>query len=67
MKHDVTPEEKSGVGAIGSPKKYTVPLPEDIVRCVGCPYPRVGFICWSPDGSCLKTDMEKFSRPSKGR
>ena len=67
MNHDVTSEEKTGAGATGPPKKHTVPPPKDPARCEGCPYPRVGFICWSQDGSCLKTDMDKISRRSKGR
>jgi len=67
MNHNVTPEEKTGAVATGPPKKYAVPPPKDPARCVSCPYPGVGFICWIPGGSCLKTDMEKFSRPSKGR
>lgn len=67
MKHDVTPEEKTGAGATGPPAKYTMPLPEDTARCTGCPYPDVGFICWSSDGSCMRTDVEKFSRRRKRR
>jgi hypothetical protein len=67
MNHDVIPEEKTGAGATGPPTKYTVPPPKDSARCVGCPYPGVGFICWSQDGSCMKTDMDKISRRSKGR
>ena len=34
-----------------------VPLP---ARCVGCPYPKVGIICRSPDGTCTRTDMEQL-------
>jgi len=60
MNHDVTPEEKTCIGA-GPPKKYTIPPPKDSARCIGCPYPSVGFICWSTDG-CMKTDAEKISR-----
>jgi len=67
MKHDVTPEEKIGAGENSPPAKHSLPLPEDKARCAGCPYPGVGFICWSPDGSCIRTDVEKFSRRSKGR
>ncbi|MHB1392576.1 MAG: hypothetical protein ACYCYE_05780 [Clostridia bacterium] len=67
MNYDVTPEERTGAGVTGPPEKYTLPPPKDLSRCVGCPYPSVGFICWSTDGSCLKTDVDKFSRPSKGR
>ncbi len=67
MKHDVTSEEKTGAGENAPPAKHSLPLPEDTSRCVGCPYPGVGFICWSPDGSCMRTDVEKISRRSKGR
>ncbi|EQB21842.1 hypothetical protein UNSWDHB_845 [Dehalobacter sp. UNSWDHB] len=67
MKHDVTPEEKTGTVENGPPANHSLPLPEDTARCAGCPYPGVGFICWSPDGSCMRTDVERFSRRSKGR
>jgi len=67
MNHDVTPEEKTVTGVCDPPIKYSLPLPKDLDRCTECPYPRVGFICWSPDGSCMKTEVDKFSRPSKGR
>ena len=26
-------------------------------ECAGCPYPHVGFFCYGPDGSCMKTDF----------
>ena len=43
-----------------------IPLsPKDTTRCEGCPYPRVGFICWSIDGSCLRTDMDRISRSGR--
>lgn len=29
-------------------------------HCNSCPYARHGFICWSKDGSCLKTDMDRI-------
>lgn len=67
MNHNEAPEEKTGSGATGPPIKYALPLPDNLDRCAGCPYPGVGFICWSPDGSCLRTEVEKFSRQSKGR
>ena len=67
MNQDNNKEKRIGDGAISPPKKYGVPLPKDRSRCEGCPYPRVGFICWSPDGTCMKTDMEKIHRRSKGR
>ncbi len=28
--------------------------------CGGCPYPSHGFVCYSAEGDCLKTDMEKI-------
>ena len=67
MKNDVTQEEKTGAGENAPPAIHSLPLPKDTARCVGCPYPSVGFICWSTDGSCMRTDVEKFSRQSKGR
>jgi hypothetical protein len=67
MNYDVTPEKRKGSGVTDPPERYTVLPPKDPARCVGCPYPGVGFICWSPEGSCLKTDLDKFSRHSKGR
>lgn len=67
MKHDVTSEEKAGAVENGPPARYSLPLPKDLDRCTGYPYPGVGFICWSPDGSCMSTDVERFSRRSKGR
>jgi hypothetical protein len=66
MKHDVIPEEKTGVVENDPPIKHSLPLPEDTVRCARCPYPGVGFICWSSDGYCIRTDVEKFSLRSKG-
>lgn len=27
--------------------------------CLGCPYPRHGFVCWFHDGTCLKTEMNR--------
>ena len=67
MRQETKAVEKTGAGATGPPKKYTVPSLRDLSRCEGCPYPRVGFICWSPDGTCMKTDMDGFSRAQKGR
>lgn len=29
-------------------------------RCSGCPYPAHGFICWGPDGGCLRRSMRKI-------
>jgi len=30
--------------------------------CVGCPYPKHGFICWFHDGTCLKSEMNRILR-----
>ena len=30
-------------------------------RCAGCPSPRHGIVCWHPDGTCLRTDMNKIN------
>lgn len=67
MNHDITPEEKIFKGVSDPPQKYTLPPPKDSARCEGCPYPGVGFICWSMDGSCMRTDVEKISRRSRVR
>lgn len=62
----ITPETKNGNEVNKAVKSYRVPAPKDISRCKGCPYPGVGFVCWSTDGSCMKTDMEKINRNRKG-
>ena len=67
MNKDVVTEEKICAGDTGPPPKYALPLPENLDRCVGCPYPGVGFICWSQDGSCMRTYADKPSRRSDGR
>jgi hypothetical protein len=67
MNNDLNTEIKIDAEETGPPKKYTVPLPEDTARCVGCPYPGVGFVCWGTDGSCMRTEVERISRRSRGR
>lgn len=67
MNNDLNTEAKANAGETGPPKKFTVPPPKDTTRCDGCPYPGVGFICWSPDGSCLRTEVERISSRSRGR
>ena len=27
--------------------------------CNGCPFPGNGFICWSEDGTCMRTRLQK--------
>ncbi len=32
-------------------------------RCVGCPYPGHGFVCWGYDGeTCLRTEAARIMR-----
>lgn len=60
-----TQEKKTGSDPAPPRKIHTVPLPHDTEKCKGCPYPGVGFICWSQDGSCMRTDMDRISRPRR--
>ena len=46
---------------------HTLPLPKNLDRCQGCHYPAVGFICWSPDGTCLRTEEERLNRLERRR
>lgn len=45
---------------------YSLVMPKDTEKCRGCPYPGVGFICWSTDGSCMKTEVDKISNRARG-
>ena len=64
MDMDAKPQQKKEDGNAPAPPRriYTVPLLEDTSRCQGCPYPAVGFICWSSDGTCLRTKMDRLGR-----
>ena len=66
MHHDQRIEEKTGGRANNLPKRYTVLSPKDTSKCKSCPYSSVGFICWSHDGSCLRTDLNQM-HSKKGR
>ena len=33
--------------------------------CGNCPYPSHGFICYSSEGDCLRTDMQKINKRRK--
>lgn len=46
---------------------HTLPLPKNLDRCQGCHYPAVGFICWSPDGTCLRTEEDRLNRLERRR
>ena len=56
--------EKSRVGA-GPPR--SIPLPQYLDRCRDCHYPAVGFICWSPDGTCLRSEEERLDALERRR
>lgn len=47
----------------------TGPAPRPVCRmfdrCEGCPYPAHGFVCWGPDESCLRSEMEKIYTQKK--
>lgn len=34
-------------------------------ECKDCPYPQHGFICWSSDGSCMRTRYGKEAKPDE--
>lgn len=67
MRKETKAEEKTGTGATGPPKKHTVPSPRDLSRCKDCHYPAVGFICWSPDGTCLRSEEERLDALERRR
>lgn len=35
-------------------------------RCLGCPYPSHGFLCWGRDGGCLRTRMADIRGRERG-
>ena len=43
------------IGTIHSWKEIPIPY-----RCEGCPYPKVGFVCYGKDGSCLRSDVQEI-------
>lgn len=55
-------KENTGKGPAGPPAIHELPLPQNLSRCEGCPYPGIGFICWNTDGTCMRTDEEELSR-----
>ena len=48
-----------------------LPIPEEkpvctrTEACIGCPFPASGFICWSDNGECMRTRIEKLKENSK--
>jgi hypothetical protein len=46
-------------------EREETPLPPLFLRCTGCPYKSHGFICWSGDGSCMRTWLNDV-RKKKG-
>ena len=43
------------IGTIHSWKEIPIPY-----RCESCPYPKVGFVCYGKDGSCLRSDVQEI-------
>ena len=33
--------------------------------CADCPYPSHGFICYTREGDCMRTDMQRLARSNK--
>lgn len=55
------------IGALEqSPEPGEAPACTRYKRCLGCPYPGHGFICWGSDEECLWTLMSKLSRKPYG-
>ena len=51
--------ERLGAAAREPPPILTGPFE----RCVGCPYPGHGFLCWGADGeSCMRTEVARIMR-----
>lgn len=46
---------------------YTPPPPKNPGRCKDCRYPAVGFICWSQDGTCLRSEEERLDALKRRR
>lgn len=51
----------TSVGKITPPPRLCGPFKS----CGDCPYASHGFLCYSREGDCMKTDMEKLSRRKK--
>ena len=43
------------IGTIHSWREIPIPY-----RCEGCPYPKVGFVCYGKDGTCLRSDVQEI-------
>jgi len=67
MKSDLVLQEKQIINDTETQRQVrTVPLPENLEKCKDCPYPRVGFICWDTDGSCMRSEVNKInSKPGR--
>lgn len=49
------------VGKLQAEERLRGPFP----GCCDCPYPSHGFICYSAEGDCLRTDMQRIHNKSK--
>jgi len=56
--------DSESLAAIGRPEPVES-LRGPFKSCGDCPYPSHGFICYSAEGDCLKTHLEKFKKIRK--
>lgn len=49
------------VGKLQAEERPRGPFP----GCCDCPYPSHGFICYSAEDDCLRTDMQRIHNKSK--
>ena len=46
-------------------KQEEKPVCRRTEECIGCPFPSSGFICWSDNGECMRTRIEKLKENGK--
>ena len=56
------PEKRS---CANPPKQEEKPVCRRTEDCNGCPFPSSGFICWSDNGECMRTRIEKLKENGK--
>lgn len=62
--------KKNGKTYYSPPREPERPTNEPIrctikPECNGCPFPRHGFICWSADGTCMRSRYRKEDKPDE--
>lgn len=56
--------DSEGLAAVGRPEPPE-PLRRPFISCGKCPYPSHGFQCYTAEGDCLKTHLEKVESRRK--